>query len=149
MNIVQITESDLEEIIQIETKIYPKPWSRFHFQIEISKPPATLNLCAITDEGKIIAYLFGEVQNETFHLTNIAVHPDFRRKKIALKILDYLSGKLDVLNIRVITLAMKKENEPARKLFLSRRFKEINKNKDYFTKGDDAIVLTLEITPNG
>ena len=45
----------------------------------------------MVEEGTTIGYIFGWLIENEYHLNNIAVHPDHRRKGIAAKLLKNLS----------------------------------------------------------
>lgn len=149
MKIVSAEKSHLNEIINIENSVYEKPWSRFNILAKLLDVNKSINIVGIGKNDKVISYLFGKHQSGKFFIENITVHAEFRQKKVASKMLDYLFGKLSDLNITKIIMAIKNENVVARKLFLAHHFKEQNVNKNYYTKNDEAVVLILELPQNG
>ena len=149
MKIKSARKSHINEIIIIENCVYERPWSKFQLLSKFLNVKKSINLVGIDKNDQVISYLFGNYQSGCFFLENITVHPEFRRKKVASKMLDYLFGKLSDLNITKIILAIKNENIAARKLFLTHHFEEQNADKNYYTQNDEAVVLTMELLPNG
>ena len=149
MKIISARNSHINDINFIENCVYGKPWSKFQILSKLLIVKRSVNLVSIDKNNQVISYLFGNYQSGSFFLENITVHPEFRQKKVASKMLDYLIGKLSDLNITKIFLAIKIDNIAARKLFITHHFEEQNVDKNYYTKNDEAVVLTLELLTNG
>src|ERR1700745_3360669 len=81
---------DLNSIENIERASYPTPWSRSMFAGELAKP-SSLSLGAFeTESGELLGYLIISRYVDAWHVMNVAVAPDHRRRKIATMLLDRL-----------------------------------------------------------
>ena len=69
---------DVDNVIAIEEKAYgPHHWSKDSFLSELSNDLARY-FCAFNENGDLIGYCGCWQILEESHITNIAVHPDFR-----------------------------------------------------------------------
>ena len=75
-------EEDLEQVMAIENASYLTPWSRGAFVREIVENVTATYVVAIQDEA-IVAYAGMWTLLDEGHITNIAVHPDHRRRGLA------------------------------------------------------------------
>ena len=83
-----LTLSDLNGIDDIEHRSYDTPWSRSMFAGELAKPAS---LCLGAFEGEQLGgYLIVSRYVDAWHIMNIAVSPDFRRRGIATALLERL-----------------------------------------------------------
>ena len=73
---------DLSAIETIERVSYPTPWSRSMFAGELAKP-SSICLGAFEAEGELVGYLIISRYVDAWHVMNIAVAPDWRRRGIA------------------------------------------------------------------
>src|SRR5215831_1705070 len=81
---------DLNAIEEIERASYPTPWSRSMFAGELAKP-SSLSLGAFDpDTGELLGYLIISRYVDAWHVMNVAVAPDHRRKHIAAGLLEQL-----------------------------------------------------------
>src|SRR6185295_10077896 len=72
---------DLPDVIAIERRSFPAPWSLAMFVLELSKPSS---ICVgALDDGELIGYLICSRYHTVWHLMNVAVHEDHRRQGIA------------------------------------------------------------------
>ncbi|MDO4618591.1 MAG: ribosomal protein S18-alanine N-acetyltransferase [Clostridia bacterium] len=139
-----IRAEDAGELARLDIECFSVPWSETAFKDEAENAIATYFLAC--DSEKIIGYIgYWNVMNEG-NITNIAVLPEYRRKKVASLLLEHsvktaISGKLDLL-----TLEVRKSNIPARSLYEKYGFKEIGVRKNYYHKPtEDAIIMTLNL----
>src|SRR6202051_3152443 len=78
--------SDLPQVIAIERRAFPTPWSLAMFVLELSKPSG---VCLAVLEGKkLLGYLVCSRYDRAWHLMNIAVDPPARRRGLANAMLD-------------------------------------------------------------
>src|SRR5438270_12351191 len=91
MQIRRLTYADLPQVIAIERRAFPTPWSLAMFVLELSKPSG---IClAAVDEGppaRLAGYLVCSRYERVWHVMNVAVDPDRRREGIATALLERL-----------------------------------------------------------
>src|SRR2546421_11140889 len=81
---------DLNAIERIQRESSPTPWSRSMFAGELAKP-SSLSLGAFHPEtGELLGYLIISRYVDAWHVMNVAVAPEHRRRKIATMLLDKL-----------------------------------------------------------
>ncbi|MBC8257142.1 MAG: ribosomal protein S18-alanine N-acetyltransferase [Candidatus Marinimicrobia bacterium] len=142
--IISTQLSQLDEIIAIENISFEKPWTRSQIKDDIQANINSENWVFIEDE-KVVGYIFGWIIQNEFHLYNIAVHPNHQRKKIARKLIQHIILRVAIQKVNVILLEVSVNNISARKCYQSLGFIQTGIRKDYYSKGDDAILYNLEI----
>ena len=136
--------SQLDEIVSIENSSFEKPWTRNQIKGDIQANISSENW-VYTLDGKVVGYIFGWISKNKFHLYNIAVHPDHLRKKIGKKLIKHIILIVADQKVNVILLEVSVNNFSARKCYQSLDFVQSGIRKDYYSKGDDAILYNLEI----
>src|ERR687898_2020982 len=81
LEIRRLTYSDLPAVLSIERRSFPTPWSLAMFVLELSKPSG-ICLAATTERG-LTGYLVCSRYADVWHLMNVAVTPEERRRGIA------------------------------------------------------------------
>ena len=138
--------ADLLDIEEIERRSYPTPWSRSMFAGELAKP-ASLCLGAFEDE-QLAGYLIVSRYVDAWHVMNIAVSPDFRRRGIATALLERLFELTDDRSRRGYTLEVRVSNAGAIKLYERLGFTGRGIRRGYYTDNrEDALIMWRE--PNG
>lgn len=143
MNVVvrRANSKDAKAMAALDKTCFACPWSEDAFKKELDKNSLALYLVA-EDEGEILAYGgLWQVAGEG-HITNLAVHPDFRRMGIAAKILDKLLDITGDNGIECHTLEVRESNEAAIKLYEKFDFKPGGIRKEYYEDNlEDALIL--------
>ena len=134
----------LDEIVEIENSSFEKPWKRSQLMDDIRNNIGSENWVFVQDK-KVVGYIFGWIIQNEFHLYNIAVHPNYLRKKIGQKLINHIISRVADQKVNVILLEVSVNNVSARKCYQSLGFVEVGMRKDYYSKGDDAILYNLEI----
>src|SRR5512134_1060075 len=104
LRIRRLSYSDLPSVISIERRSFPTPWSLAMFVLELSKPSG-ICLAAEDDEG-LAGYLVCSRYEQVWHLMNVAVSPEHRRRGIAKELIESLfdeagPGSRFTLEVRV------------------------------------------------
>ena len=136
--------SQLDEIVSIENSSFEKPWTRNQIKGDIQANISSENW-VYTLDGKVVGYIFGWISQNEFYLHNIVVHPDHLRKNIGKKLIKHIISKVTDQKVNVILLEVSVNNISARKCYQSLGFVQTGIRKDYYSKGDDAILYNLEI----
>ncbi len=84
----RLAYSDLPAVISIERRSFPAPWSLAMFVLELSKPSG---IClAATAEDDLLGYLVCSRYDRVWHLMNVAVTPERRRRGVATRLISRL-----------------------------------------------------------
>ena len=76
------------------------------------------------------------------HITNIAVHPEYRGKKLGNMIVEALIEKAREIDIAEMTLEVRASNETAKNLYAKYGFKIAGIRKEYYQDNkEDAIIM--------
>ena len=140
--------NSLDEILEIELISFSQPWSKAQFINDISNNKTSFNLIYVKD-NKTIGYLFGDCIDNEFHLNNIAIHPNNRRNNIASELLCFTINEMRLKKINKILLEVSNKNVNAIKLYRSHYFHEVGMRKNYYSKGNDALLFNLELKNHG
>jgi ribosomal-protein-alanine N-acetyltransferase len=94
LDIRRLSYADLPQVIAIERRAFPTPWSLAMFVLELSKPSG---IClAALREGRIVGYLICSRYDTVWHVMNVAVDDRLRREGIASALLARLFERADV-----------------------------------------------------
>jgi ribosomal-protein-alanine N-acetyltransferase len=134
---------DLTAIEQIEKRAYPTPWSRSMFASEIAKPSS---ICLGAFDGdELVAYLIVSRYVDAWHVMNVAVSPDHRRRGLAGTLLGALFEQTAGDSRRGYTLEVRVSNEGAIKLYEGLGFHSSGIRRGYYTDNrEDALIMWLE-----
>lgn len=138
----KICETDAKELALLDKECFSIPWSEESFLKESSNPLAEY-IVARTDD-KIVGYAgFWSVLGEG-QITNIAVLKEYRRNKIAYKMLSSLIDRAKELKLGTLSLEVRESNIPAINLYLGMDFKKVGTRKNYYKNPtEDAVLMDL------
>lgn len=141
-----MTLEDLDDVLAIERASFQTPWSRGAFRYELTQNRVAR--CLVARWGRrLVGYLcFWEIGHEV-HVTNLAAHPDLRRRGVARAL---LSAVLDDAKGRAVSLAfleVRPTNVEALGLYERFGFRVIGRRKGYyFDTGEDALVMEARLS---
>ena len=139
LEIRRLTYADLPQIIAIERRAFPTPWSLAMFVLELSKP-AGVCLAALRG-GQMVGFLICSRHDTVWHIMNIAVDPDCRRQGIATALLDDLLRRIDGHGAR-FTLEVRESNAGAIELYERFGFRAAGRRRRYYQdNGEDAVIM--------
>jgi ribosomal-protein-alanine N-acetyltransferase len=135
--------ADLNAIEVIERRSYPTPWSRSMFAGELAKP-TSLCIGAFEDD-RLAGYLIVSRYVDAWHVMNIAVAPQFRRRGIATALLQKLFEQTEDRSRRGYTLEVRVSNDGAIKLYERLGFTARGTRRGYYTDNrEDALIMWRE-----
>ena len=139
LDIRRLTYADLPQIIAIERRAFPTPWSLAMFVLELSKP-AGVCLTALRD-GTMLGYLICSRYDTVWHIMNVAVDPDHRREGIATAMITDLLRRIDGDDAR-FTLEVRASNTGAIELYERFGFRAAGRRRRYYQdNGEDAVIM--------
>ena len=138
-------DDDIANVMEVELKSFSIPWSKESFENEL-KNKLALYLVAKVDE-KAVGYIGVWKIFDEGHITNVAVHPDFRGQGLARALISELLSLCRKDGITSFTLEVRESNIVAQQLYKSFGFSKSGKRKGYYSdNNEDAIIMWLNIT---
>ncbi|MDF2892434.1 MAG: tsaB [Clostridia bacterium] len=132
---------DIDAVWEIEKLSFRTPWSRESFVEEIKASDRTRYVVAEMGDT-VVGYGGMWLIVDEAHITNIAVHPDYRGQKIGKKIVEAMIAAAKGEGITSLTLEVRMSNTPAINLYKELDFKEVAIRKGYYSDtGEDALIM--------
>jgi ribosomal-protein-alanine N-acetyltransferase len=131
---------DLSAIDVIERAAYPTPWSRSMFAGELAKP-SSICLGAFLD-NRLVGYLIVSRYVDAWHVMNVAVASEYRRRGIASTLLGQLFELTSDDHRRGYTLEVRVSNAGAIALYERVGFESRGVRPGYYTDNrEDALIM--------
>lgn len=141
IEIIRAGNEHIDEIMAVENLSFKIPWSRQSIVDEITCNNCAFYICARVD-GKIAGYAGMWQICDEGHITNIAVHPEFRQAGIGSALLENLIIHARNSGIVSMTLEVRKSNIPAQKLYRKFNFADGGYRKAYYAdNNEDALIM--------
>lgn len=138
--VVPMELAHIDDVLAVEKLSFTIPWSRESFISEISQNNLSRYVVSICN-GKATGYGGMWIIAGEAHITNIAVHPDFRGKGTASAILDALLLICTRESVSDITLEVRESNIPAINLYTKYGFKKEGLRKGYYEDNKEAALI--------
>jgi ribosomal-protein-alanine N-acetyltransferase len=130
--------ADLPQVIAIERRAFPTPWSLAMFVLELSKPSG-INLAAVEND-ELTGYLICSRYEEIWHLMNIAIDPLLTRRGIGTALMERMLERAGP--DAPCTLEVRTSNEPAIALYERFGFRPAGTRRRYYQDtGEDAMIM--------
>jgi ribosomal-protein-alanine N-acetyltransferase len=144
VDIRRLTYADLPQVVALERRAFTTPWSLAMFVLELSKPSG-ICLVATVDE-EIVGYTVCSRYDTVWHIMNIAVEPERRRRGIASALLATLLERVG--EHAQVTLEVRRSNQGAVALYERFGFRSAGVRPRYYAdNGEDAVIMWR--TPGG
>jgi ribosomal-protein-alanine N-acetyltransferase len=144
ISIRRLLYGDLPSVLAIERRSFGTPWSLAMFVLELSKPSG-ICLAAEGEDG-LVGYLVCSRYADVWHLMNVAVDPDRRRKGIASSLIGRLFD--EVGSGARLTLEVRTSNAGAIAMYEGFGFEPAGRRRSYYQdNGEDALIMWLDPVP--
>lgn len=144
LEIGPLTLAALDEVLAIESQVFPDPWSRQIFTAELEKSPLPFARVA-RQGGVVVGYLIAWFILDEVHLGNLAVHPDHRRQGIGRALVAELVTKSRRRGSSFITLEVRARNEAAIALYSQFGFRPVAVRKGYYGGRENAVIMERDL----
>ena len=140
-----MTPEDLDEVLAIEHRSFPSAWSRGSYEREL-RNDSSYYLTA-RSAGVLVAYAGMWIVYEEAHITTIAVHPQWRQRGLATRVLARLIRVAWQQGATRLTLEVRERNEAARALYQKLGFEEKGVLPGYYgDSGENGVVMWKTLT---
>ncbi|MEA2280661.1 MAG: [ribosomal protein S18]-alanine N-acetyltransferase [Solirubrobacteraceae bacterium] len=147
VEIRRLTYADLPQVVAIERRSFTTPWSLAMFVLELSKPSGICLAAEVVEEDarELAAYMICSRYDTVWHVMNVSVDPDRRRRGIASALLDALIARIDAVEGQAyaqITLEVRRSNAGAIALYEHYGFRAAGVRRRYYQdNGEDAVIM--------
>ena len=156
VRIAPMRERDLEEILSIEGASFSCPWTREMFRHELA---ASVSWCFVAKERQgehaypdagILGYICCWMIKGEMQISNLAVHPTWRRRGIGGALLGFALRFGRRRGAKEVFLEVRASNTVAQRLYQGLGFKVVGRRKGYYQfPPEDALIMALDLAGRG
>jgi len=147
VEIRRLSYPDLPQVIAIERRVFPTPWSLAMFVLELSKQSGICLAATVpggADGGagqRLVGYLICSRYDTVWHVMNVAVDTEHQRRGLASAMLADLYRRVGDPRAR-FTLEVRRSNDVAIHLYEREGFRAAGTRRRYYQdNGEDALVM--------
>nr|WP_286184001.1 ribosomal protein S18-alanine N-acetyltransferase [Clostridium sp. CCUG 7971] len=142
--IEMMTSKDIDGVFEVEKNCFEHYWSKDAFSKELKNDVARYLVAKI--DGKVVGYVGIWFVMDEGHITNVAVHSDYRGRKIGDELVKELVKLCKENNIVSMTLEVRVSNIVAQNLYKKYGFKLAGIRKEYYSDNkEDAMIMWNDV----
>ncbi|MFC7063238.1 ribosomal protein S18-alanine N-acetyltransferase [Halobacillus seohaensis] len=133
---------DIEQVLQVEQATFAVPWTRETFSNEVNGENPYAHYLVIEEDDEIFGYCGLWLIIDEAHVTNIAIHPDYRGRKYGEQLFRQSFEQAIEMGAIQLSLEVRVSNTAAQ--YLYRKFGLVpgGIRKNYYSdNGEDALVM--------
>ena len=139
----RLTDEHIPEVAEIEALCFSEPWSQKSLGMLTEKN--AVGFVAICD-GRVAAYGGMICVLDEGQITNIATHPDYRRRGCGEQVVKALAQYGRENGLAEIYLEVRKSNVAARSLYSKLGFESLGERKGFYRNPtEDAVVMKITL----
>lgn len=147
LRIVPLHADHLDDLAELERICFSRPWSRAMLSEELDNQCAAFLVAEDALTGRVAGYAGLLVAADEGYITNVAVHPDFRRRGVAAQLVQVFCDFARGNHLAFLTLEVRPTNTAAIALYHGFGFTEAGRRKNYYDlPKEDALILTRYFT---
>lgn len=133
----------LDSLYALERMSFAVPWTKKAFTDDLSNENACYTL--LCEGDTVIGYCAFLQAADVADITNVAVHPGYRKRGLGKMLLEEAMCKADARGVKQLFLEVRVSNEAARALYTACGFFEIGLREKYYSdNNEDALIMVKE-----
>jgi ribosomal-protein-alanine N-acetyltransferase len=138
-----LTVQDLDEVLDIERRSFPEPWSRGMFLHEIKLPfSKSIVVRAADAPHALLGYICWWLIGDELQILNLAVHPERRQHGIGRTLVELALREAEEQRVGTVTLEVRRDNAAGLALYRAFGFEETGLRRNYYGHHEDAIIMS-------
>jgi [ribosomal protein S18]-alanine N-acetyltransferase len=144
---------DLTAVVGIEALAVAQPWPLSAYQRDletnrsawycVARAPGPTPTACPTDAARVVGFGGMWIQVDEAHITMIAVHPRFRRRRVGEVLLVRMIEEALARRAEVVTLEVRVSNLAGFRLYRKYGFVEVGRRRGYYADtGEDGLIMT-------
>ena len=140
-----MTVEDLDQVMLLELACFSVPWTQESFKKELTENKLA-HYIVIEEENQIVGYGGVWYIVDEGHITNVAIHPDHRKKGLGKQLVDAMKDMAIQNEIILMTLEVRVSNVAAITLYERMGFLEAGIRPKYYTDNqEDALIMWVKL----
>ena len=142
-------EDDLDSVMAIDRLSFSLPWPKNSYYHDLVRNPDALLWVAVVklpDNGsKVVGVIDIWLILDEAHIATLAVHPDYRGRKIGARLLIKVLGEAVDRGASRAMLEVRASNQIAQALYKNYGFKVVKRRQRYYRdNNEDALLMNLD-----
>ncbi|MBQ3116036.1 MAG: ribosomal protein S18-alanine N-acetyltransferase [Clostridia bacterium] len=142
MIVEKLVKKDAKDIAEFFTQNFADGWTEeminSGFNLE------RLNAFGVKDNERIIGVITYSIAGDTADIEDVVVDKNYRRKGVATSLVNAVIESVKQKNATKLFLEVREKNQGAIAFYKTQNFVEINRRKNYYPDGENAIVMVKE-----
>lgn len=140
-----MTEEDIDQILEVEHASFTTPWSREAFYNELHNNRFAVYI-VLEENDKIIGYCGAWIVIDEAHVTNVAILPEYRGRKLGEALLQKMMSMAREMGAKSMTLEVRVTNHVAQSLYRKLGFQDGGIRKNYYSDNqEDGLVMWVKL----
>ncbi|EJP6472190.1 ribosomal protein S18-alanine N-acetyltransferase [Clostridium botulinum] len=131
----------IDGVMEIDNLSFSVPWSRNSYETELKNKFAKYIVVLDKKANKVLGFAGMWLIIDECHITNIAVHPNYRKLGVGNILMNEIIAICKEQNISGITLEVRESNTPAKNLYYKYGFKDSGIRKGYYADNNENALL--------
>jgi ribosomal-protein-alanine N-acetyltransferase len=141
-------ERDVGEVAAIDAATFPQTRpAEEHVREELSRPWTRAWVARVAREDAVVGYLISWHVADELHILQVAAAIAERRKGVGRALVDEVLAYAAREKVRLVLLEVRRSNAAAIALYRRVGFSASNVRGGYYTDGEDAVEMVLELDP--
>lgn len=141
-----LTEADVDQVADLERRVFPDPWPRQAFLDALSEPGTGAFVVKRTD-GLVAGHGICRSISDEGEILNLAIEPALRGLGLGSHLLDSMLGWLAARGARAVFLEVRRSNQAAVRLYQKAGFATSGVRRAYYRLPvEDALTMGLDMS---
>jgi ribosomal-protein-alanine N-acetyltransferase len=135
-----MSQNDIPDVLEIESVSFSNPWRKQDFEYALREENGLCRVCRL--KGLVVGYAVGFFSSHELHLADFAVRPECQRRGYGSALLGVFLEQLGELGAKIVTLEVRRSNQPAVGLYERAGFQTVAIRDAYYSRPrEDALVM--------
>lgn len=146
---------DIGAVLEVERLSFSTPWSRAAFMSELLTNDKAHYLVARNPAKRgpfpwspvqLVGYIGVWILVDEGHITNVAVHPDYRGQGIGRRLMEAIEAVCVARGVKRMTLEVRQSNWVAQRLYRNLGYVSVGVRPGYYQdNNEDALIMWKEL----
>ncbi len=145
MKIRKMVSDDIFEIVKFDNVIFGESLGKEFLESELKANPMARYYVMTDAQEALMGMISYWISLDQAQINNFYIIPEHQGKGYGKELLSFALKKLKKSDVNEVTLEVRPSNQKANKLYQRFGFKQVAVRRNYYSNGEDALLLYLRI----